>query len=116
MSDRRKMNILEQLKAKQRQQPRQKISVARRPAPPKPKPQTTKKVITLAYIGNKFYLESGTRMGSFLEITDDGYERGGLGDVESYVMRGYEVHVQPATAKEMAYAVQELRRVQSLKY
>jgi hypothetical protein len=110
------MNILDQLKAKQKQQPRRGISVERRPAPPKPKPQTTRKVITLVYIGENFYRESGTRMGNFLEITENGYERGATGDVEIYVMRGYEVHVRPATAKEMAYAVQELRRIQSLKY
>ncbi len=110
------MNILDQLRAKQRQQPRRGVSVERRPAPPKPKPQTVKKVITLAYIGNDFYRESGTRMGNFLEVTENGYERGALGDVEVYVSRGYEVRVRPATAKEMAYAVQELRRIQSSKY
>lgn len=67
------------------------------------------------YIGNKFYIESGTRMGNFLEIVDGGYERAGLGDIEIALMEGDEVHARPANRKEIEMAKATLKRISKSK-
>lgn len=63
------------------------------------------------YIGQEFYYKSGTRMGSFLEVRGNRYERAGIGDIEIAVRDGDEVHARPANKKEMEAANAELARI-----
>jgi hypothetical protein len=65
------------------------------------------------YIGNKFYIESGTIMSSIYRILEDGeiVERSDWGKVQLVLGRGEEIHIRPAYPEEMQIAQARLDEI-----
>lgn len=64
--------------------------------------------LNLIFIGTKFYFESGTRMSSIYDETDN---RSDWGFVQVHLSNGGEVHIRPATSTELAYYQVKLDRI-----
>jgi hypothetical protein len=71
--------------------------------------KNTKKKKTIIYIGEHFYLNSGTIMSPLYSVDGARYDYGYLGrDLEA----GFEVHIRQATGKELKSYIDRLRNLQ----
>lgn len=60
-------------------------------------------MIELIFIGNQYYLASGTRMSSLYHPTSEGFSRWDWGKVSVALENGQEVRIRPATEEEAEY-------------
>lgn len=75
-----------------------------------PKKTKSKRVF---YLGTTtdFYFKSGTQMSNYYAVGTK--ERLSLGDIESFLLNGFNVIMRPATKAEMFWAYRELDRITS---
>lgn len=69
--------------------------------------------MTVIYVGEKFYWESGTIMSSIYEARGDGYVRTDWGLIQSALQTGKAVRIRPATKGEVAYFEDLLDKMKS---
>lgn len=67
--------------------------------------------VRIVYIGEKFYLESGSEMSAF--YTERG-ERTDLGLMNIILRNGGEVSIRQATASELAKYEEKLRKIKAI--
>lgn len=69
------------------------------------------------YIGDKFYLESGTVMSSIYRILESGevVERSNWGEIQDALRNGEEIHIRPAYPEELAGAQRHLDEIKERK-
>ena len=67
-------------------------------------------IINLIFIGDRFYSESGSWMSSLCTVEGLRFD---WGKVTCALMEGHEVHICPATAKEIEHAEKQLAEITS---
>jgi len=74
--------------------------------------EMAKEVINIVYIGDHFFLNSGTMMSSIYRIEDSGaYRRFDWAFVSKELREGKEIHIRPATDMELDRFTRELQQL-----
>jgi len=72
--------------------------------------------MNLVFIGNKFYIKSGTTMSSIYEIDSDGniINRSDWGKVQKTLSNKEPVHIYPANDAQMVWAYKMLEELEKI--
>ena len=68
-------------------------------------------MVTLIYIGQKYYFDSGTSMSSLYRIVDGVWYRRDWGDVTRCLLNGTSIQIVPATKAQLKQADEYLRKM-----
>lgn len=67
--------------------------------------------IELAYIGQDFYLESGTHISALIPVGETEKKRWDWGTIQVALRDGHEVSIRPASHEELGKAYSRLREL-----